>query len=50
MVIDGIPLNEANSHADGYVDSTVLIPLEIGGLTIYRGPVSALTATSIGAA
>lgn len=42
MVIDGIPLNEANSHADGYVDSNVLIPLEIGGLTVYRGPVSAL--------
>jgi len=42
MVIDGIPLNEANSHADGYVDSNVLVPLEIGGLTVYRGPVSAL--------
>ncbi|MDF2495991.1 MAG: TonB-dependent receptor [Sphingomonas sp.] len=42
MVIDGIPLNEANSHADGYVDSNVLVPLEIGALTVYRGPVSAL--------
>lgn len=42
VVIDGIPLNEANSHADGYVDTNVLIPLEIGGLTVYRGPVSAL--------
>lgn len=42
MVIDGIPLNEANSHADGYVDTNVLVPLEVGGLTVYRGPVSAL--------
>ena len=42
VVIDGIPLNEANSHADGYVDTNVLVPLEIGGLTVYRGPVSAL--------
>lgn len=42
MVIDGIPLNEANSHADGYADANVLIPLEIADLTVYRGPVSAL--------
>lgn len=42
MVIDGIPLNEANSHADGYADSAVLIPLEIDTVTVYRGPVSAL--------
>lgn len=42
MVIDGIPLNEANSHADGYSDSNILIPLEISDLTVYRGPVSAL--------
>ncbi|MDZ4375992.1 MAG: TonB-dependent receptor [Phenylobacterium sp.] len=42
MVIDGIPLNEANSHADGYVDTNVLTPLEIGGFTVYRGPVSAM--------
>ena len=42
IVIDGIPLNEANSHADGYVDTSVLVPLEIGALTVYRGPVSAL--------
>jgi outer membrane receptor protein involved in Fe transport len=42
FVIDGIPLNEAASHADGYADLGVLIPLEIGSMTIYRGPVSAL--------
>ncbi len=42
MVIDGIPLNEANSHADGYADANVLIPLEIAEITVYRGPVSAL--------
>ncbi len=42
VVLDGIPLNEANSHADGYVDVQVLVPLEIEDLTVYRGPVSAL--------
>jgi len=42
VVVDGIPLNEANSHADGYVDVAILIPLEIDSLTVYRGPVSAL--------
>lgn len=41
-VIDGIPLNEAMSHADGYVDLNVVVPLEIDDLTVFRGPVSAL--------
>jgi len=42
MVIDGIPLNEAMSHADGYADLNVIIPLEIDQMTIFRGPVSPL--------
>lgn len=42
VVIDGIPLNEAMSHADGYVDLGVVVPLEIGNMTVYKGPVSAL--------
>ncbi len=42
IVIDGVPLNEAMSHADGYADLNVVIPLEIASMTIYRGPVSAL--------
>lgn len=42
FVVDGIPLNESNSHADGYVDTNVLVPLEIQSLRAYRGPVSAL--------
>ncbi|HWK40827.1 MAG TPA: TonB-dependent receptor [Croceibacterium sp.] len=41
-VIDGVPLNEAMSHADGYIDLNVLVPLEVETLTVYRGPVSAL--------
>jgi iron complex outermembrane receptor protein len=41
-VIDGIPLNEAMSHADGYADLNVVIPLEIDSLTVLRGPVSPL--------
>jgi len=41
-VIDGIPLNEAMSHADGYVDLNVIVPLEVDDLTVFRGPVSAL--------
>ncbi|AHF92200.1 TonB-denpendent receptor [Opitutaceae bacterium TAV5] len=42
LVIDGIPLNEAMSHADGYIDLNVIVPLEISGMTIFKGPVSAL--------
>lgn len=42
VVLDGIPLNEAMSHADGYVDFNVIVPLEIDSLTVYKGPVSAL--------
>ena len=42
VVIDGIPLNEAMSHADGYADLNVLIPLELDSMKVYRGPVSAL--------
>jgi iron complex outermembrane recepter protein len=41
-VIDGIPLNEAMSHADGYADLNVVIPLEIDSLTVLRGPISPL--------
>jgi outer membrane receptor protein involved in Fe transport len=42
VVLDGIPLNEAMSHADGYVDLNVIVPLEVDRLTVYKGPVSAL--------
>ena len=42
VVIDGIPLNEAMSHADGYVDLGVIVPLEVGAMTVFKGPVSAL--------
>ncbi len=42
MVIDGIPLNEAMSHADGYVDQNVIIPLELEKMTVFKGPSSAL--------
>lgn len=41
-VIDGIPLNEAMSHADGYVDLNAIIPLEIDSFAVFKGPVSAL--------
>ena len=42
VVLDGVPLNEAMSHADGYVDLNVIVPLEVRALTVYRGPVSTL--------
>lgn len=42
FVVDGIPLNEASSHADGYADMSVIIPLEINAMRIFKGPVSAL--------
>lgn len=41
-VIDGIPLNEAMSHADGYVDLNAVVPLEIESFAVFKGPVSAL--------
>lgn len=41
-VVDGIPLNEAMSHADGYVDLNTVVPLEIESFTVLKGPVSAL--------
>ncbi|WP_326542916.1 TonB-dependent receptor [Pseudorhodoferax sp.] len=41
-VIDGIPLNEASSHADGYADLNVIVPLELQGMDVFKGPVSAL--------
>lgn len=42
MMVDGIPLNEAMSHSDGYADLNVVVPLEIDSLEVFRGPVSAL--------
>lgn len=42
FVIDGIPLNEASSHADGYGDLNVVVPLELAGMDVFKGPVSAL--------
>lgn len=42
VVVDGIPLNEAMSHADGYIDFNVIVPLEIGAMNVFKGPVSAL--------
>lgn len=42
VVLDGIALNEAMSHADGYADLNVIVPLEIESFTAYKGPVSAL--------
>ncbi len=42
FVIDGIPLNEASSHADGYADLNVVVPLELESMQVFRGPVSAL--------
>ena len=42
MVVDGIPLNEAMSHGDGYADLNIVVPLEIERFQVFRGPVSAL--------
>lgn len=40
--IDGVPLNEPTSHADGYVDFNVIVPLELSEMAVHRGPVSVL--------
>lgn len=41
-LVDGIPLNEAMSHEDGYVDLNTVVPLEIDSFAVLKGPVSAL--------
>ncbi len=43
IYIDGIPLNEGESHADGYADMNVIIPLELDRLEVYKGPSSVLS-------
>ncbi len=42
FVLDGIPLNEAISHSDGYADLNVVIPLEIERVDVVKGPSSVL--------
>jgi len=42
FVLDGIPLNEAISHSDGYADLNVVIPLELERLDVVKGPSSVL--------
>ncbi|MEL6557734.1 MAG: TonB-dependent receptor [Bacteroidota bacterium] len=40
--IDGISLNEAEGHSDGYADMNILIPINLRTLKVYKGPSSAL--------
>jgi len=40
--IDGVSLNEAEGHSDGYADLNVLIPLNLESVKVYKGPSSAL--------
>lgn len=42
MALDGISLNEGESHADGYGDTNIIIPLEIDSAQVFKGPVSPL--------
>ncbi len=42
IYVDGIPLNEGESHADGYADMNVIIPLELEKVEVYKGPISPL--------
>ncbi len=40
--LDGISLNEAEGHSDGYADMNILIPLNIQKVKVYKGPSSVL--------
>ncbi len=40
--VDGISLNEAEGHSDGYADLNILIPLELESVKVYKGPSSVL--------
>ncbi|MGE0289614.1 MAG: TonB-dependent receptor [Acetobacteraceae bacterium] len=42
LSLDGISLNEGESHADGYGDTSIIIPLELESVSVYKGPVSPL--------
>ncbi len=40
--IDGVSLNEAEGHSDGYADLNILIPLNLEKVKVYKGPSSVL--------
>ncbi|MGB6037221.1 MAG: TonB-dependent receptor [Cryomorphaceae bacterium] len=40
--IDGVSLNEAEGHSDGYADLNILIPLNLESVKVYKGPSSVL--------
>ncbi len=40
--VDGISLNEAEGHSDGYADMNILIPINIQKVQVYKGPSSVL--------
>lgn len=40
--IDGVSLNEAEGHSDGYADLNILIPLNLENVKVYKGPSSVL--------
>ncbi len=42
VTIDGVSLNEAEGHSDGYADLNVLIPLNLKSMKVYKGPSSVL--------
>ncbi len=42
IFLDGVPLNETTSHADGMADFNVVIPEEIERIEVIKGPFSAL--------
>ncbi|MDR2436799.1 MAG: TonB-dependent receptor, partial [Endomicrobium sp.] len=46
--MDGIPLND-NVHSDNYIDTSILIPLELESVEVMKGPVSALYGKGTGA-
>ncbi|MDR2436798.1 MAG: TonB-dependent receptor [Endomicrobium sp.] len=46
--MDGIPLND-NVHSDNYIDTSILIPLELETVEVMKGPVSALYGKGTGA-
>lgn len=40
--VDGVSLNEAEGHSDGYADLNILIPLNLKKISVYKGPTSAV--------
>lgn len=41
--VDGVSLNESEGHSDGYADLSLIIPINISKMEVFKGPTSVLS-------